>query len=196
MNPLPVQNAALYRAIAAMQRFGAPWGIAGGWAIALFVGREIRPHADVDVAIFRGDQARVHSNLEPTMARRVAAGVLDPWPEGEWLAPPIHEVHLGWADGLALELLLNERDERSGEWVFRRDSRVRRPLSCTFRYLTGVPCLAPEIALLYKSKAPGVKDDADFIAALPELSDEQRRWLRASLDMVSPGHPWSVALGS
>lgn len=194
MSELAKRDAKLARAIEAMQGFGAPWGVAGGWAVALFVGREIRPHADVDIAIFRGDQARIHADLRPTVARRVIAGVLEPSPEGEWLALPVHEVHLGWADGFELELLLNERDDVRGEWVFRRDARVRRPLDRTFVYAEGVPCLAPEIVLLYKSKSPAAKDDADLAAALPNLSVEQRRWLRSSLDTTSPGHRWSAAL--
>ena len=34
----------------------APWFIAGGWAIDLFLGRKTREHADVDFALSRLDQ--------------------------------------------------------------------------------------------------------------------------------------------
>ena len=33
-----------------------PWWIAGGLAIELFVGRALRPHADIDVLLLRKDQ--------------------------------------------------------------------------------------------------------------------------------------------
>lgn len=33
----------------------APWWIAGGWALDLFRGTPTRPHADLDVGVFRRD---------------------------------------------------------------------------------------------------------------------------------------------
>ena len=33
-----------------------PWGIAGGWAVDLFLDRLTRGHQDIEVAIFRDDQ--------------------------------------------------------------------------------------------------------------------------------------------
>ncbi|HEV2736058.1 MAG TPA: hypothetical protein VGV85_14520, partial [Longimicrobiaceae bacterium] len=47
---------------AAMRGFGAPWCVAGGWALDLFLGRATRPHADVDLALFRDDQARLREH--------------------------------------------------------------------------------------------------------------------------------------
>ena len=39
----------------------APWWIAGGWAIDLFLGRQTREHEDIDVQILRRDQHAVTS---------------------------------------------------------------------------------------------------------------------------------------
>jgi hypothetical protein len=47
-------NSAIQHACAVMNDFGAPWGIAGGWALDIFLGVESRPHADVDVSIVAG----------------------------------------------------------------------------------------------------------------------------------------------
>jgi DNA-binding transcriptional LysR family regulator len=46
-----------------MEGFGRPWCIAGGWAIDLFLGRQTRPHKDVEIAIFRDDQRRLFEHL-------------------------------------------------------------------------------------------------------------------------------------
>jgi hypothetical protein len=34
------------------------------------------------------------------------------------------------------------------------------------------------------------KDVADFGAVRPYLSTDERNWLRAALEIVTPGHPW------
>ena len=32
------------------------WGLAGGYAVEQFLGRAIRPHADIDIGVFRDQQ--------------------------------------------------------------------------------------------------------------------------------------------
>ena len=39
-----------------MSEFNGSWGIAGGWAIDLFIGKETRLHSDIEVALLREDQ--------------------------------------------------------------------------------------------------------------------------------------------
>jgi hypothetical protein len=53
-------------------------------------------------------------------------------------------------------------------------------------YATACPFLAPEIVLLYKSKAPRPTDEADFRVALPALTTEQRDWLRLAIAEMRP----------
>ena len=175
-----------------MSNFHGAWGVAGGWALDLFIGHESRSHADIDIAILRADQQQLRSHLTGRV-EKVVAGELAHWPPTEVLTPPVHEIHVSWPDGYQLEFLLNEQDLETHEWVFRRDSRIRRPLAAAFA-AGGVPYLAPEIVLLYKSKAPSTKDDADFHAVLSHLEDNQRSWLRQALDVTAPGHRWASIL--
>ena len=76
-------------AATAMLDFDAPWGIAGGWAIDLYLDRQTRAHADVDIAILRGDQRKLWSSLHPRVAEYANEGVLRPWHPNAWLALPI-----------------------------------------------------------------------------------------------------------
>jgi hypothetical protein len=62
------------------------------------------------------------------------------------------------------------------------------------RASSGLPILAPEIALLYKSRDLDAKNWARFHAALPALDAEQRAWLQAALTRLDPAHPWLPAL--
>jgi hypothetical protein len=177
-----------------MHGFRGRWGIAGGWAIDLFVGRQMRPHADVDVAILRDDQARLRERLSDTRVDKVVDGQLVPWESGERLTLPIHEVHVTWPDGFHLEFLLNEWDSASEEWMFRRAPRIRRSVDRVFSMGRGLPRLAPEVVLLYKSKGSGPKDDADFAAAVEFMAPEQRLWLRDALVVTQAEHSWLAAL--
>jgi hypothetical protein len=186
-------NTTIERAVSFMDGFTAPWGIAGGWALDLFLGHETRSHADVDIAVMRADQKLLRSRLSGRV-EKVVARELREWPPGEILEPPVHEIHVASPDGHHLEFLLNEQDESTHDWVFRRDPRVRRPLADVFATNRDVPCLAPEIVLLYKAKGASVKDDADLSAALPRLSREQRAWLAQALALTTPSHRWASVL--
>jgi hypothetical protein len=108
----------------------------------------------------------------------------------------VHEVHAvppGGAGAPTLEFLLNERD--GADWVYRRDPAVRRPVARVCRAGPGgVRLLAPEVVLLYKSRAPRVADERDFLAARPLLDGEARAWLAAALTRQDAAHPWAAAL--
>ena len=190
--PIPHQVAT---AVAPLHALDAPWAVAGGWAIDLALGRITRPHADVDVTLFRADQAALRDTFPGWTFEAVVDRRLVPWPAGEWLALPVHEVHARSPADEAIELLLAERE--GDEWIYRRDARVRLPVARVLgRGPAGVPLLAPEVVLLYKSKAPRPADEHDFAVGRQLLDAEARGWLRAALDLTAPGHPWAAALAS
>ena len=168
------------------------WAVAGGWAIDLFLRRQTRPHADVDIAVRRDEQRELRWFLTGADARVADHGTLRPWAPDERLGAPLHEIHAAWPDGTRLELLLNDVDAETNTWVFRRDARIRRLLNLVTRTVDGVPCLSPEVVLLYKAKIPGAKDDADFHAALPHLAAEARSWLVDAIELAHGSHPWSA----
>ncbi len=193
MTTLP---AVIRDAAGTLRTLRCPWAVAGGWAIDLALGRVTRAHADVDLALFRHDQAALRAALPGWRFEVATGGTLVPWDAGVRLELPVHEIHArppADAPAPPLELLLNERD--GADWVYRRDAAVRRPLARVLREVPGgVRVLAPEVVLLYKSRAPRPADEADFLAARPLLDDEARAWLRAALLRAAPGHPWAAAL--
>src|SRR5688500_15886359 len=89
-------NSDIERAALLMKDFPGRWGIAGGWAIDLFLQRESRPHSDIDVAVLRADQRHIRSRLPVDRAEKVVAHQLCPWLIDEDLQPPIHEIHATW----------------------------------------------------------------------------------------------------
>jgi hypothetical protein len=174
--------------------FTPDWFVAGGWAIDLFVGKETRPHADIEIAIWRRDQAALYDYLSggSWILKKAAGGKLSAWPQGEFLELPIHEIHCfnELAEPGRIEVLLNESNK--DEWLYRRNTNIRRPLDkCYLVSKTGIKYLAPEIVLLYKSKNPKDKDERDFRAVVKLLAPEQRRWLKTAISAGGdPEHRW------
>jgi hypothetical protein len=181
---------------ALLRDLSCEWYVCGGWAVDLFLGRVTRAHKDVDVSVARRNQLEVRDYMSGRGWRLEKAhdGRLTLWEEGEFLSPPLHTV---WCRSDAhepdfVEFQLDEIDDE--RFTFRRDSSVTLPCGrMSFRTPSGVPVLAPEIVLLYKSSA--VKDYADdFRNARGALGREARAWLRDALSKVYARHPWAEEL--
>jgi hypothetical protein len=177
------------RALVALR---APWWIAGGWALDLFLGRQTREHEDIDVALLRRDQLALRAHLRDWDLRvATPEGELEPW-DGHPLELPLHGI---WArrapaDDAAwtCEFLLQE--ERDHCWAFRRNLAVTRPLDAIWQQRGEVRFLRPGVVLLFKAKQPTPKDEQDFETVLPSLPASERQWLIAALDLAHPQHPW------
>jgi hypothetical protein len=175
----------------------APWWIAGGWAIELFLGRRTREHEDVDVQILRRDQQAVRALFGAWDMQAALPPPRDeiwpfrPWRRDEVLDPVIHDVWCRPTSTQPWALQLMIADTRDDSWLFRRMPTVMRPVN-TIGCVSGkgIPYLAPEIQLLYKAKGLRPKDESDFAHALPALHQERRQWLRKALTEAHPGHPW------
>ncbi len=170
----------------------APWWIAGGYAIDALVGQfDRRPHGDIDAGLLARDQEAIRSALAGwDLHCADPPGELRPWHRGEVLEEPIHDV---WAREHSegpwrLQLVLNPAEH--DDWMYRRDPRIRRRLEQIMWRSDGIPYLAAEVQLLFKSKTLRPKDDRDFADSLPHLSSPQRIWLRQSLQLSDPEHPW------
>lgn len=174
-----------------MDGFPAPWGVAGGWAIDVFLGRVTRSHADVELAVFRQDQVLLYHHFAGWGFNKAIDRRREAWEEGEWLQLPIHELpaRRATASSETIEFLLGERD--ADNWAYRRDPSIQMPVEQAF-VRTGVdlPFLAPEIVLLFKSKLPREKDTADLVSTAPALDVRQRRWLVRAISAAEPEHPW------
>jgi hypothetical protein len=201
-----------------MARFSAPWLVAGGWAIDCFLGRITRKHHDVDILVLRRDQCLLRAALREFPLRRVMPhpqglinrGTMARWSPGEQLELPVHQInvyravdpYLLRADAAAadpehrwwFQIMLGETDG-ADFWIYRRNPAIRRPLGkIGFHPPGGLPHLAPEIVLLFKSKHMLTHDRADFDAAAPALDSEPRQWLREALLLTAPDHEWLRAL--
>jgi uncharacterized protein (DUF952 family) len=189
------------RALEMMAGYQRPWWVAGGWALDLVLGYKTRPHADLEISMLACDQRALFDHLRGWDLRLAAPGQsLPPW-DGSRIQSPFHQV---WArrgagrpstpeefagDPTMLGFLLEQ--SRADRWVYRRHHGVSRLLRQVGVITTGgVPVVAPEIALLFKAKAPRFKDQRDFDRVLPHLDRAACSWLASALEQAYPGHPW------
>ncbi len=193
-------DAAWRRAVEVMAAYPGPWWVAGGWALDLYLGRRTRPHADLELSVLATDQASLLAHLRDWDLRLAAPGAALPRWDGGPIAPRFHQVWArkgpgtpaGAEEFAADPTMLGFLLEQGGgdRWVFRRHPALTRPLDQVgMAGPDGVPFVRPEIALLYKAKAPRFKDERDFDRVLPHLDEPARAWLAASLD-----HPWRARL--
>jgi hypothetical protein len=175
---------------------GAPftWWVVGGWSLETDPRQPRRRHEDIDVAV-RADQVDdVRGWLRDFHLWQTYPGLRPVFP-GEPLPAGLEQMWVrrdAWSPWL-MDVLLTPVDGH--EWVYKRDHRVRLPLAdVVHRGPDGVPYQAPQVGLLFKAKQTRDKDEGDLADCWPRLGDEARRWLRESLDLTQPGHPWSARL--
>jgi len=180
-----------HRALAEVE---APWYVAAGWSIDLFLGGQRREHEDLEIAVpsarfreFVEPLARVGLELHPIVDHRAV-------PLAEVGDEALAESHQTWALDRAAGVWRVDlfREPSDGDtWLARRDESIRLPYDQLIeRTPDGIPYSCPEATILFKAKHTREKDDADLAAVLPLLGSERRRWLAKALELVHPGHRW------
>jgi len=183
---------------AVIKRFSpAPfrWWVSGGRALDLHLGRSWRDHGDTDVGVVRSDLRFVYALLSDWDLHVAAAGHLKPW-HGEPLDTALHENNV-WCrlapDGpWMLDVTIGDGSDT--RWIYRRDMSVQVPWDLAVLWtVEGVPYLAPELQLLFKSEGLRPKDDLDAGEVVPELDARRRADLSR---LLTADHPWQRLLGT
>jgi hypothetical protein len=193
-----------------MSSYPAHWALCGGWAVDAWLGRISREHGDLDISVFVDDQRALFEHLagwqllahDPAWA----PGGNDRWwepartlgPRTHIHARPPHRSGAMPADGIATdedgfsqEFYLEDRD--GTDWILHRTPRLAMPVTAAVRPSPwGVPAVVPEVLLFFKAQDLRRRDHADFHELLPQLSAEQRAWLRDAVALLR--HPWSERL--
>ncbi|HEY2790897.1 MAG TPA: hypothetical protein VGJ28_00990 [Micromonosporaceae bacterium] len=171
---------------------GRYW-IAGGWAVDLHIGRVRREHSDVDVLILASELQLFGTAFGPITIRDHQTGEERPWAYPDEVMPGRNTLYFAdAADPTTIEVLVAQSDGEN--WVFHRGRGTRRPLAdISHVSLGGIPYLGPEIVLMLKARDGRPKDEDDFHALSPLLTDAQRQWLIPRLSR--PGQPDHPLLG-
>ena len=176
-----------------MRNASFEWYVSGGWALDLFLDRVERVHHDVDLVIPRQYQLELQKYLTErgwTLLTPFEKR-LEPWPPYMRLELPRHQVH-AFRDEQFIDLLLTDTQD---VWRYRREPLVLRSKEkMSLVSKSGIPYLAPELVLLFKSKNTSnrerSKDQPDIEKTLPHFEPERRAWLYWALMATNPDHAW------
>lgn len=169
------------------RRAGFRWWLAGGHALETHLAttghpQSWRSHDDTDIGICRLDAPRLLQVLPGWDIHVAAGGVLTPWngdpldPNGSDQAGNNLWCRQTPTAAWALDILIGDGDEH--DWIYRRDRSVRRPWEETVLSTSeGLPYLAPEVQLLFKSKTIRPKDTLDAVTVIPQLDPKRSAWL-------------------
>ena len=198
--PLMTDDLGPWRALGlgeVVRLFGAwrrRWWISGGVAFELHLGRSWRDHDDSDVSILRGDATVLHEVLAGWDIELAASGVLTPW-DGSPPSAEARQNNLWCREAVdqpwCLDLTISDGDDNW--WIYRRDPTLRVPWAdAVLMTEDGIPYLAPELQLLFKSEHHRTKDERDATEVIPALTAERQRRLR---DLLPRDHPWQALIG-
>lgn len=199
------------------------YAVCGGFALDLFLGYETRTHGDIDILAFWEDRetiitymqskgyivyemlggGKVHHITNISVQEKLRKNIFCCTEDCELVRlydteePDVYWLdfqHTGLTQLNYIEFLFNERTEE--EFVYVRDERVRRGMANAILETDGVPYLAPELCLLFKSadiEREGYQQDFEFTVG--KLSAEQRMWFEKSMELLYPeGHKWREIL--
>jgi hypothetical protein len=181
-----------------LRNVAAPWYVAAGWSIDLFLGAQRREHEDLEIAVPGDRFGEVAAAFAAYEVWVIDSGRAMPLAEAD--AEVLARTHQTWVlDRVRERWRLDVfREPSDGDtWICRRDERLRLPYDELIEYTPdGIPFARPETTLLYKAKHTRPKDDDDLAAVLPRLDAAHRRWLADALALVHPGHRWLEALAT
>lgn len=198
---------------------GFEYAFCGGYAIELFLNRTIRKHGDVDVSAYWQDRDKIilymqslgwevyemcgdgiahhitNVNIQLKTKRNIfcfIAGcrLVKLSPQGQTDMYYLDFDHSGQTKLNFIEFLFNNCNDKSFKYA--RNENITLPIAKAILTQNGIPYLAPELILLYKStdtECEGYQLDYDFASDI--MSTEQKNWLQAALKEMNPsGHKW------
>lgn len=212
-------NELIIKANELLKNGGFEYAICGGFAIELFLNRTIRQHGDIDVSAYWHDRDKIICYMQSLgwnvyemcgggiahhitdvkfqiMAKRNifcfkdGCSLVKLSPHDKTDMYYLDFDHSGQTKLDFIEFLFNNRNADS--FLYARNENISLPITKAILNRNGIPFLAPELVLLYKStdtERENYQLDYDF--AKVEMSTEQMGWLQAALKKVNPsGHKW------
>ena len=198
---------------------GFDYAFCGGFGIELFLNRSIRKHSDIDVSAYWQDRDNIilfmqslgwnvyemcgggiahhisDVNNQIRAKRNIfcfkdGCNLIKLSPQGEADMFYLDFDHSGQIKLDFIEFLFNNRSNEA--FLYARNENITQPISIAILIQNGIPYLAPELILLYKSTDTEREGyQLDYDSAMAQMSAEQKEWLYTTLSVMNPsGHKW------
>ncbi|MDO8685319.1 MAG: GNAT family N-acetyltransferase [Clostridiales bacterium] len=195
------------------------YAFCGGFAIELFLNRTIRKHGDIDVSAYWQDRDKIilfMQSLGWDVYEMCGGGIahhitdikhqikakrnifcfkngcslvkLSPQDEADMYYLDFD--HSGQTKLDFIEFLFNNRSAEA--FLYARNKNIILSISKAIMTRSGIPYLAPELILLYKSTDTEREGyQLDYDSAMTKMTAEQKGWLQAALKAMNPsGYKW------
>ncbi len=202
-----------------LENGGFEYAFCGGQALDLFLGYESRTHGDVDVCAYWDDRDRIIRHMQSLgfevyemlgggrahhitdinsqirkkkniFCYRDGCPLVKTYPPDEDGCCWMEFFHTGQTRPDFVEFLFNDKTKEAFEYA--RNREITLPMEKAVLFQEGLPYLAPELCVLYKStdtEREGYRQD--FELAWQAMDPDRREWLRKALLREYPGgHPW------
>jgi len=174
-----------------MDGFDRPWWIIGGWSLEAFTGVH-RSHEDMDISILSSDAGAFRLFLGDRWTPwNVDDGWFRPFDERFPEVRPDSQVWVRRDAFSPWVLDLPFTPDTGGRWTNKRHLAHTEDLDdVTWVGDDGLRYARPEVTLMFKAAQVREKDRGDAEVALPLLDAQARRWLRETVALLDPDHPW------
>lgn len=197
------------------------YAFCGGCAVDLFLGYESRKHSDIDILAFWAERdliilymqsigfityemlggGKAHHITDIQQQRKEKRNIFCFKKDCELLnlsgtdEKDIYEIsfkQVGQTKLNFIEFLFNDKEE--DVFLYARNHDVKRNLRDAILHHQGIPYLAPEICLLYKStdiEREGYQQD--YEKAISVMDKDQTNWFDNAMQVLYPnGHRWNM----
>lgn len=133
------------------------WVLCGGHSVALLTGRDERSHGDTDIGVLR---SRLHECLRVFHPSRVflcQKGEHPAWNGGD-VPEEVHDIWIASGDLRHWTLQVMVFDDEGDNVIYRRDPRIRWPVTRHFIMVHGFRVLNPFVTFLFKANQAKLAD--------------------------------------
>jgi len=195
---------------------GVEWFVSGGWAIDIHLNRVTRERCDLDISVPFSDRLkciefflkacwRIEGKLGKGFKTLRKVGDYNDDIHYFWSFPEGADFVSEYVDHNDNRRIAYNRDSQSeldyievffdkiedGNFIFRREPRVKRREQRAILQRDNVRYLAPEVVLLFKSNKLSEKNLLDFNAAVDFLDRDALLWFTEALSLVHENsHSW------
>lgn len=196
------------------------WILSGGWAIDVHLNRITRERCDLDISVPYSDRL---IGIEFFLKKdwQIEGKLFDGFKTLSKISDYDEGIHYFWSFPKGVEFISEYVDDRGnrriaynrktqseldylevfldriedGQFIYRRDQRIKRRVDRAILERNGVRYLAPELVLLFKSKNLSGKNLQDFNTTINSITGEALVWLNDAISLLyGSTHAWLAHL--